>query len=222
VSGNEGRRHQAVLLPSQPGVFPNARNPVVSTISGTLGCIGRCRLWSFAFTLARTPAFDPSKEFHCDARSWLLWVGMYFRTLFGQLTSAASSTITRRFAWRSSKANLHVASRHASDSRNDQGIFRTLSTTAKLSPQEYWPPFHRDLYLLPVGIKNSIDWFDNSCGATATLTTRATLGYTDLTIHGLSTPSATQPRARSGVPMLSSSFNVLKPSHGTEHSQTLE
>lgn len=176
---------KAILLPSQPGVFPNGQK--IQYVSEEMrpfwDALAEADL-AVCFHIGENPGFDSKGAI---ATSVLASVGgMYFRTLFGQLSYGGifDNYPTLRVAF--VEANLHWIPGMLQDAEMIQGSFRPLlDYTPKRSPQEYWD---RHCYATftydPAGFHH-LDriGIDKIMWATDYPHNESTFGYTDLTIQ---------------------------------------
>jgi predicted TIM-barrel fold metal-dependent hydrolase len=176
---------KAVLLPSQPGVFPNGEK--IQYVSEEMrpfwDALAEADI-AVCFHIGENPGFDSKGAI---ATSVLASVGgMYFRTLFGQLTYGGifDNYPTIRVAF--VEANLHWIPGMLQDAEMIQGSFRPLlDYTPKLTPQEYWNRHcHATFTYDPAGFQH-LDriGIDKIMWATDYPHNESTFGYTDLTIQ---------------------------------------
>jgi len=129
---------KAVLLPSLPGVFPNGEK--IQYVSEEMrpfwDALAEADI-AVCFHIGENPGFDSKGAI---ATSVLASVGgMYFRSIFGQLTYGGifDNYPTIRVAF--VEANLHWIPGMLQDAEMIQASFRPLLDYApKLTPQEYW------------------------------------------------------------------------------------
>jgi predicted TIM-barrel fold metal-dependent hydrolase len=176
---------KAVLLPSQPGVHPNGEKIqyVSEEMRPLWEALAEAEL-AVCFHIGENPGFDSKGAI---ATSVLASVGgMYFRTLFGQLTYGGIFDNYPALRVAFVEANLHWIPGMLQDAEMIQASFRTLlDYTPKLTPQQYWD---RHCYATftydPAGLQH-VDriGIDKIMWATDYPHNESTFGYTGETVQ---------------------------------------
>jgi predicted TIM-barrel fold metal-dependent hydrolase len=171
---------KAVLLPSQPGLHPNGEKIqyVSEEMRPLWAALAEADL-AVCFHIGENPGFDSKGAI---ATSVLASVGgMYFRTLFGQLTYGGIFDNYPALRVAFVEANLHWIPGMLQDAEMIQASFRgLLDYTPQLTPQQYWD---RHCYATftydPAGLKH-VDriGLDKIMWATDYPHNESTFGYT--------------------------------------------